>query len=60
MPIPTPRRISLEATREFQEIYKEEFGELLSDEEAQQRAVEILGFFGILTKPVGDRLKSSH
>jgi hypothetical protein len=53
MPISVQRRLSLKATQEFQEIYEEEFGESLSEDEAQHRGVQLLRFFGILTRPNG-------
>ena len=57
MEITAPRRLSLEATRSFQKIYQDEFGESLSDDEAQHRGVQLLNFFAILTKPDGDHAK---
>jgi hypothetical protein len=54
MPNPAPRRLSLEATRSFQEIYQEEFGESLSDPEAQHKGVQLLNFFAILNRSDGD------
>lgn len=54
MQIPSaPRRLSVEATREFQKIYKDEFGELISDSDAQQRGVELLKLFAILNQSHG-------
>jgi hypothetical protein len=53
MPNPAPRRLSIDATREFQELYQEEFGELLSDDEAQHRGLQLLRFFDILNQPDG-------
>jgi hypothetical protein len=48
---PVPRRISLQATREFQKLFQEEFGVSLADDEAEQKAVELLTFFNLITKP---------
>ena len=60
MPNPVQRRLSIEATREFQDIYQDEFGELLSDDEAQHRGLQLLNFLAILTRPNGDRAKQSR
>jgi hypothetical protein len=57
MPNPAQRRLSIEATRSFQEIYQDEFGECLSDGEAQHRGVQLLNFFAILTRPDGSHAK---
>lgn len=58
MPISSvPCRLSSEATRAFQEIYHEEFGEQLSDDEAQVRGAQLLKFFAILTQSDGNRAK---
>jgi hypothetical protein len=46
----TPRQLSREAIEEFKAIYKEDFGEILSDEEVQEIAMRLLRFFGILAK----------
>ena len=58
MPNQASRRLSLEATRSFQEICQEEFGDLLSDDEAQHRGLQMLNFFDILNRPDGDHAKS--
>ena len=57
MEITAQRRLSLEATRSFREIYQDEFGESLSDDEAQHKGVQLLSFFDILTKLDGDHAK---
>lgn len=58
MPISlAPRRLSIEATHEYQEIYQQEFGELLSDHEAQNKGLELLNFFAILREPDDDCTK---
>lgn len=44
----TPQQLSREAIDEFKAIYKEEFGETLSDDEVQEIAMRLLRFFGIL------------
>ena len=46
----TPNQLSREAIEEFKEIYKEEFGETLSDDEVREIAMRLLRFFGILNK----------
>jgi hypothetical protein len=45
----TPQQLSREAIDEFKAVYKDEFGELLSDDEVQEIALRLLRFFGILT-----------
>lgn len=45
-----PQQLSREAIDEFKAIYKDEFGELLSDDQVQEIAIRLLRFFGILTK----------
>lgn len=60
MPNQAPRRLSLESTRSFQEIYLEEFGESLSDDEAQHKGVQLLNFFAILNRPDNDHTKLSR
>ena len=57
MPNSAPRRLSLEATYQFQEIYQEEFGESFSDDDAQRKGVQLLNLFAILAKSDGDRAK---
>lgn len=46
----TPQQLSREAIDEFKAIYQEEFDEVLSDDEAQEIAIRLLRFFGILSK----------
>jgi hypothetical protein len=47
-------RVSLKAMQEFKEIYKEEFGEDLSDADADETALRVLRLFSILLKPLGE------
>jgi hypothetical protein len=46
----TPQQLSREAIDEFKAIYKDEFGEELSDDEVQVIAIRLLRFFGVLNK----------
>jgi len=46
-------RPSKEAIREFKSIWKEEFGEEISDNEAYESAVDLLGLFEIICRPIG-------
>lgn len=41
-----------EAIKEFQEIYKKEFGEEISKEEACERAERLFGLFKAVYKPI--------
>ena len=52
MKTPT-QQLSREAIDEFKAIYKDEFGEELSDDEVQIIAMRLLRFFGILNKDNG-------
>jgi hypothetical protein len=45
-----PRKLSPDALREFKEIYLEEFGETLTDDEAEAIAVRVIKFFRILAQ----------
>ncbi len=50
----TPHQLSRQAIEEFRAIYQEEFGEVLSDGEAQEAAMRLLRLFGVLVKPNPD------
>ena len=45
------RQLSREATEEFKAIYEGEFGDNLSDDEAQAIGLRVLGLFNILLHP---------
>lgn len=47
----TEKQLSRQAMDEFKAIYLDEFGRTLSDDEAQEIAVRLLRFFGILVRP---------
>jgi hypothetical protein len=51
----TPQQMSREAIEEFKTIYREEFGQTLSDDEVQEVALRLLRFFGILSKSQPDK-----
>lgn len=44
--------ISREALNEFKKIYKEEFGKEIFDEEATEKAINLLTFFDAIFKPI--------
>jgi len=44
--------LSKEAIKEFKEIYYKEFGERISDEEAQEMGASLLSLFKIIYRPV--------
>lgn len=46
-----PNQLSREAIDEFKAIYKEEFGEELTDGQVQEIGLRLLRFFGILVRP---------
>lgn len=48
----TPKQLSREAIEEFRIAYAKEFGRMLSDDEVQEIAMQLLRFFGILAKPI--------
>jgi hypothetical protein len=45
-----PRQLLPEVLREFKEIYLEEFGETLTDDEAEAIAMRVIRFFRILAQ----------
>jgi len=47
-------RISSEATEEFKKIYNEEFGDDLTDDQAQECALRFLRLFQLLLQPLPD------
>jgi hypothetical protein len=51
----TPQQLSREAIDEFKAIYREEFGQELSDDEVQEIAMRLLRFFGIVRQPNPDK-----
>ena len=55
----TPQQLSREAIDEFKAIYQEEFGKSLTDNEAQEIALRLLRFFGILNEPLPNESDSS-
>lgn len=46
-----PHQLTREALEEFKAIYAEEFAEDISNDEAQEMALRLLGFFDILLHP---------
>ncbi len=48
----TPQQLSREAIDDFKAIYKDEFGNELSDDEVQEVALRLLRLFGVLQTPV--------
>lgn len=50
----TPHQLSRQAVEEFKAIYREEFGQNLTDDEVQEIALRLLRFFGILHQPLPD------
>lgn len=45
-------RLSSKAIEEFKQIYTEEFGEELSDAQAQETALRVLRIFRLLLRPL--------
>ena len=54
----TPPQLSREAIEEFKAIYKDEFGQSLTDDEVKEIAMRLLRFFGILNRPILDETLS--
>jgi hypothetical protein len=48
----TPQQVSREAIDDFKQIYKDEFGVELTDDEVKELATQLLRFFGILHQPL--------
>ena len=55
----TPQQLSRKALDEFKAIYREEFGHSLSDDEAQEIALRLLRFFGILSTTQPSNIRDS-
>ena len=55
-----PQQLSREAIDEFKVIYQDEFGETLSDDEVQEIALQLLRFFGILTRDNSGSVDASN
>lgn len=47
----SPQPLSRQAIEEFKAIYEKEFGELLSDDEAQEMGLRVLCLFAMLAEP---------
>lgn len=47
-------QLSKAAIEEFKRIYKEEFGEELSDQEATEKAQRLISFFKIIYRRIPD------
>ncbi len=45
-----PQQLSRQAIQEFKANYEEEFGDRLSDDEAQEMGIRLLGLFDILLR----------
>jgi hypothetical protein len=50
-----PQQLSRQAVEEFKAIYREEFGETLSDNDVQEIALRLLRFFGDSLRAVSNR-----
>jgi hypothetical protein len=46
-----PQQISRQAIEEFKAIYLEEFGQTITDDDAQEMGVRLLQLFAILAQP---------
>lgn len=46
------KSLSVQATKNYQQIYKEEFGEDILEAEAQEQGVKLLQIFSLLFRPI--------
>lgn len=44
--------LSKKAIKEFKEIYRKEFGETISDEDAEEKGQRLLSLFKIIYRPI--------
>jgi len=44
--------LSKKAIKEYKEVYKKQFGEELSDEEARKQAERLMRLFKVVAKPI--------
>jgi len=51
-------RLSKEALEEFKQIYKEEFGEDLTDAEAEEMATRVMRLYELLFRPLPSERKN--
>ena len=47
--------VTPEALKEFKKIYKDKFGEELSDDDALEMAQRVLRFFSLIYRPLPDQ-----
>ncbi len=52
--------LSKKAIDEFKAIYKKEFGQEISDAEAQEKGMKLLRFFKIIYKPIPKKIKGGE
>lgn len=50
-------RLSKEAIEEFKEIYLREFGQKITDEEAQELGLNLISLFKIICRPIPEQTK---
>jgi len=44
--------LSKEAIEEYKQIYKEKFGEVISDEEAREQGENLIALFRVIYRPI--------
>jgi hypothetical protein len=49
-----PQQLSRQAVEEFKAIYEDQFGQQISDDEAQEIALRLLRLFDLLLQPLVD------
>lgn len=53
-------QISLERLVEFQQIWKQEFGEEISTAEAREAATRLVRFYDLIMRPLANQQKDAH
>lgn len=52
--------LSKQAIKDYKEIYKKEFGEEISDEEAREQGARLLNLFKIIYRPIPNNKKRNR
>jgi len=49
--------LSKEAIKEYKRIYKKNFGEDISDEEAREQGENLIALFRVICRPIPEKIK---
>lgn len=55
--MPSIMQLCAQAIEEFKQIYFKQFGEMLSDDEARDKATRVFNLYKLLLKPTSNKLK---